>query len=557
MYIYFKKLTALLAGFAFLFTTVAIPVAQANHEDDNFVCSEEVLHIVSNTDVLIDGENAVATYVHPAWTAAIDGATWIWESAEVLDPLATTTVTFTSEFEIDVDEDHIISAEIEIAADDEYQVWVNGTLAGSSAGVTYNNPDTIDIASLLIEGTNTIVIEVINHAGPDGATALLNPAGLLFGLHIVLDVCEDTVGHLNVIKTVVGGDAVASDFSINISGTGVSTTTATSSVDLLTIAGSAGTMITLAPGAYSVTETAVSGYNVSYSADCSGSIEAGQTKTCTVTNTAVDIMPDTGSLTIIKQVINDNGGTGVASDFNIIVNGSGVSTTTATSSLTSLQISGNSAGTMVTLAPGAYSVVELSANGYNVSYSADCSGSIEAGQSKTCVVTNNDIGTTTGGGGTNVNVNPNITVNPVFNNIIGGWPGFFNNLPGNVLGAATSDLSCGPALRSATPGQLVTFTASGGSGDYVWTAPNMTARSGNQLTVFYPSAGTSSVTLTSAGQSVTCNVNILGSVLGDQTGTPGLPNTGMGGNLNLLLNLGVVLALSGITTMILRKRALR
>src|SRR4029450_11104543 len=38
------------------------------------------------------------------------------------------------------------------------------------------------------------------------------------------------------------------------------------------------------PGSYSVSETGPSGYTQSNSADCSGSIAAGQTKTCTVTN---------------------------------------------------------------------------------------------------------------------------------------------------------------------------------------------------------------------------------------------------------------------------------
>ena len=38
------------------------------------------------------------------------------------------------------------------------------------------------------------------------------------------------------------------------------------------------------PGAYSVSETGPSGYAASYSADCTGTIAIGETKTCTVTN---------------------------------------------------------------------------------------------------------------------------------------------------------------------------------------------------------------------------------------------------------------------------------
>ena len=57
------------------------------------------------------------------------------------------------------------------------------------------------------------------------------------------------------------------------------------------------------PGAYSVSEPAV-GYAASFSADCTGTIAIGETKTCTVTND--DIAP---KLIVIKHVINDDGGT--------------------------------------------------------------------------------------------------------------------------------------------------------------------------------------------------------------------------------------------------------
>ena len=43
--------------------------------------------------------------------------------------------------------------------------------------------------------------------------------------------------------------------------------------------------VTLEPAGYSVTETGPSGYAASpYSADCTGTIALGETKTCTITN---------------------------------------------------------------------------------------------------------------------------------------------------------------------------------------------------------------------------------------------------------------------------------
>src|SRR5439155_22461298 len=76
------------------------------------------------------------------------------------------------------------------------------------------------------------------------------------------------------------------------------------------------TTVALIAGSYSVSETGPSGYASSFSADCSGSIDGGETKTCTVTND--DIQP---KLIGIKVVVNDNGGTAAPADFS--VNGSG------------------------------------------------------------------------------------------------------------------------------------------------------------------------------------------------------------------------------------------
>jgi len=70
--------------------------------------------------------------------------------------------------------------------------------------------------------------------------------------------------------------------------------------------------VTLNAGAYNVTESGPAGYNASFSADCSGNIANGESKTCTVTNN-----DQPGKLIVIKHVINDNGGTAVASDFHL------------------------------------------------------------------------------------------------------------------------------------------------------------------------------------------------------------------------------------------------
>src|SRR5439155_24764700 len=110
---------------------------------------------------------------------------------------------------------------------------------------------------------------------------------------------------LKVIKTVVnnsGGTATASSFTMHVSGTAVSSTQ--------TFAGSStGTQVTVTAGSYTVSEDSVTGYTqTSASADCSGTLAAGDDKTCTITNT--DVAPQ---LTVIKHVVNNSGGTATAS----------------------------------------------------------------------------------------------------------------------------------------------------------------------------------------------------------------------------------------------------
>ena len=81
-------------------------------------------------------------------------------------------------------------------------------------------------------------------------------------------------------------------------------------------------------------------------------------------------------------MINDEGGSKAASDFAIAVTGGSPSPGSFAGAETP--------GTNVAIAAGSYSVTEGAHDGYQVSYSADCTGSIALGQTKTCTITNND-----------------------------------------------------------------------------------------------------------------------------------------------------------------------
>ena len=144
-------------------------------------------------------------------------------------------------------------------------------------------------------------------------------------------------------------------------------------------AGSPGTTVSLEPGFYSVVPLrgSPSGYSNSFSPGCSGAIAAGETRTCTITH---DDVP--GTLVVINEVANDNGGTAVPSDWTMTVTGANP---------LPASFSGTGAsGTTVTLDAGAYTVSANGPAGYTSTLSADCDGMIGLGESKTCTITNDD-----------------------------------------------------------------------------------------------------------------------------------------------------------------------
>ena len=137
-----------------------------------------------------------------------------------------------------------------------------------------------------------------------------------------------------------------------------------------------GTEVGLVAGAYTVTEDVGPGYAVEYSTECSGFIDNGEVKTCTITN------DDKGpQLTVTKIVDNNNGGTAVPANFTMIVDATNPSTGS---------FPGDALGTTITLNAGAYSISESGLPGYTGSFSADCSGIIALGDDVTCTITNDD-----------------------------------------------------------------------------------------------------------------------------------------------------------------------
>ncbi len=72
------------------------------------------------------------------------------------------------------------------------------------------------------------------------------------------------------------------------------------------------------------------------------------------------------------------------------------------------------------------------------------------------------------------------------------------------------ELVCAPSSQSVKIGQVASFVATGGNGQYAWTASNGTPNTGssNTFQTKYSSAGTKSVTVASAGKTKTCSVTV-------------------------------------------------
>ncbi|MFC1711891.1 SdrD B-like domain-containing protein [Patescibacteria group bacterium] len=183
---------------------------------------------------------------------------------------------------------------------------------------------------------------------------------------------DDQPATLIVKKIVInddGGTLTYPDFSFSVNGAGAVSFEADGQNDL-----------TVNAGTYTVTEPPVSGYTTTYSNCTDVVIPNGGTETCTITNN-----DKPGMLTVIKHVINDDGGTLLADDFSINVAGTNPNPSS---------FPGDETGTQVTLDAGTYSVDEDFVFGYEKTLGANCSGTIANGESKTCTITNDDIAPT-------------------------------------------------------------------------------------------------------------------------------------------------------------------
>jgi hypothetical protein len=189
-------------------------------------------------------------------------------------------------------------------------------------------------------------------------------------------VCNDDrprTATLTINKVVVnnnGGNNLVADFQL-FADNGIVPIPMTSGSSTVVIAGS-----------YTVTETGVSGYVASFSGDCDSSGELtlapGENKQCTITN---DDLP--GSITLIKNVINNNGGTATAnSAWGLKIDGNTVPNNT------SVAVTANSNHFINETGRLGYHFVSITGAGCPASTSTPIV--LNEGESITCTITNDD-----------------------------------------------------------------------------------------------------------------------------------------------------------------------
>ncbi len=129
-------------------------------------------------------------------------------------------------------------------------------------------------------------------------------------------------------------------------------------------------------GNHSVSESGPIGYTTTFSESCPNgvvSLALGDDKTCRVTNTAI-----APTLTLTKTVENNNGGTKVALDFQVKIDGSNVAWSTP-----------------VITTVGSHTASEITVTGYTPSvWGTNCASdgtiTLALGENKTCSITNDD-----------------------------------------------------------------------------------------------------------------------------------------------------------------------
>lgn len=171
------------------------------------------------------------------------------------------------------------------------------TLAGASSCDVFWTPS----AATTLAANTTFVGTVIDNAGITvGANTTWTGRALAFGGTVTtatdtinVPSCAPSTAILRVEKSVVGGVAIPSSFSISVKNGGVDVSGSPAAGAV-----TPGTSYTLTAGTYVISETANPSYTTVFGGDCAAngsvSLVAGDNKLCTVVNTDNSVLPPSG-----------------------------------------------------------------------------------------------------------------------------------------------------------------------------------------------------------------------------------------------------------------------
>jgi Prealbumin-like fold domain len=260
------------------------------------------------------------------------------------------------------------------------------TAGDFTMGVTGGNPSPASFAGEESPGTSVSIDASTGYSVSEGAVAGYTQTSASSGCSSATGIApggsatctitnDDNAPALHLRKVVVndnGGTKTVADFTLTADGSGSNDLSGTSPVD-----SGAG----LKADTFALSETSVAGYTAS-AWDCVGgsqsgsniSVGLGQSATCTITND-----DQAAHLKLVKQVVNDNGGTAGATDWTLSASGP-------------TPISG-AGGVDSDVDTGTYNLSESAGpSGYSTTgYDCGASVTLALGESKTCTITNNDI----------------------------------------------------------------------------------------------------------------------------------------------------------------------
>lgn len=180
-----------------------------------------------------------------------------------------------------------------------------------------------------------------------------------------------TVRVIKIVNNIHGGNNAVSDYQLFVDN-GISSIPVTSNI-----------ATQVSPGTYTIGETGVSGYVATFSGDCDANGEltlaAGDNKQCTITNTDQE-----AHITLIKSVINNNGGTATpSSSWGLKIDGANVPNNS------SVTVTSNTAHTINETGRAGYHFVSISGH---IKCPAVLGGTatLDEGESITCTITNDD-----------------------------------------------------------------------------------------------------------------------------------------------------------------------